>query len=459
MSEFNYKEVYERANKYRNTPFIERPYFGSPGAAAQAETNASNIWGHINGGYLFAYEYTRWWEESKALRNTAIVGDWSWLNKMMIRGADAEKFLSKISIRDVSKQQIGQIYFAPMLSDEGNVAIEGLILKLSDNEYMFTQSGSQFWLKKRLDELDLNVEIEDVTPDYTCFALQGPKALEILEAVTGERFDDMKFSRWRQVPILGVDTYIARQGVTGEVGYEFYMPTASGKAHLLWQRIREVGSEFGLRELGFKAQLVGHTETGIATVVRDFLPDRMPANAHRRFAKLWMSQEELDLIDWDFSEQLCTPDELGWGALLKFGHDFIGADQLKAKMEKGTRKFVGLSWNSDDMANLYAAQFRDGPAPPPPDLPYGQFRMHFLPVMQGDKRVGWASGATYSPNLRRMISMARIEPGCAKVGEPLEVIWGGFPNSPSCRIRATVSNLPFIEQTRSVDLQAIKKSV
>ena len=57
-----------------------------------------------------------------------------------------------------------------------------------------------------------------------------------------------------------------------------------------------------------------------------------------------------------------------------------------------------------------------------------------------------------------MISMARIEPGCATLGEPLEVVWGGFANAPSCRIRALVSNLPFIEQTRAVDLQKANKT-
>ena len=83
------RETYRKANEYRKTPFLERPYFGSPGAPAQAENNASNIWGHINGGFLFAYEYTRWWKESRALRQTAILGDWSWLNKCIVSGADA----------------------------------------------------------------------------------------------------------------------------------------------------------------------------------------------------------------------------------------------------------------------------------------------------------------------------------------------------------------------------------
>ena len=63
------REQYEKAQELGKLAFAERPYFGSPGAPAQAETNASQIWGHINAGYLIAYEYTRWWKESAALRN------------------------------------------------------------------------------------------------------------------------------------------------------------------------------------------------------------------------------------------------------------------------------------------------------------------------------------------------------------------------------------------------------
>jgi len=60
------------------------------------------------------------------------------------------------------------------------------------------------------------------------------------------------------------------------------------------------------------------------------------------------------------------------------------------------------------MAELYARQFRDEPAPPPPDLPYGQFRLSFQKVTKDGDLAGWASGATYSPTVRRMISMARV---------------------------------------------------
>jgi aminomethyltransferase len=254
---------------------------------------------------------------------------------------------------------------------------------------------------------------------------------------------------------LGADVLVARQGVTGEVGYEFYMPTASGRAHELWRAIRDMGQAFGLRELGFKAQMVGHTETGIATVVRDFLPARIAPEGLRKFARLWITEEELAAIDWDLTEQFCSPAELGWGYTINLdGHDFHGRPALVREAGAGgpARRLVGLSWNSDDMAALFAAQFRDEPAPPPPDLPYGQFRMLFLRVHRDGERVGWASGATYSPNLRRMISLARVDRPLAAPGTDVTVAWGAFSDEPEWRIRATVVELPFIARKRTLDL-------
>lgn len=448
-------ELYREANQYRKLAFAERPFFGSPGAPAQAETNVSNIWGHINGGFLFAYEYTRWWKECHALRTAAILGDWSWLNKVIIKGPDATRFLNFATVRDHSRQKVGQTYFAPMVNADGKVALEGLALRLADDEFLFSQSGAQSWLASLLDNAKMNVTLTDVTADYCCFALQGPRSLEILEALSGTVFADLGFSRWRTVRILDEDVIVSRQGVTGEVGYELLMRTDSGKAHELWRAIRNVGADFGLRELGFKAQLVGHTETGIATVVRDFIPARMGPQAVRKFARLWMSREELDTIDWDLTDQFCSPAELGWGHTVKLDKgEFLGRDALLREADAGgpARKFVGLMWDSDDIAELYAAQFRDAPAAPPPDLPYGQFRMQFLRVTKDGEHVGWATGSTYSPNIRRMISLGRVRRELALPGTEVVVEWGRFSDEPLCRLRARVCELPFIKRHRADDV-------
>jgi vanillate/3-O-methylgallate O-demethylase len=452
MSEF--REQYEKAQQLGKRAFLERPYFGSPAAPAQAETNASQIWGHLNAGYLIAYEYTRWWKESAALRKAAVIGDWSWLNKTRVRGPDAFRLLNYASVKDLSRQQIGQIIYTPMTDASGKVAIEGLTLKLAEDEFLFTQSAGLKWLEHVREATGLRVELADVTPDYTCYALQGPRSTEVLEALTGERWTDLGFSRFRKTRLLDTETIVARQGVTGEVGYEFLMRTDSGRAHELWRRLRETGREFGLRELGFKAQMIGHTETGIATVIRDFLPARGNADALRRMLRYWMSAEEHAAIDWEVSEHLCSPAELGWAHTIDLKKaDFHGRAALVREADAGgpARRLMGLEWSSEDMARLYAAQFGDAYAAPPPDLPYGQFRVLFLRVFAGDSHAGWASGYAYSPTLRRMISLARLDRRL-EPGAEVEVLWGGFSDEPSCRIRARVVALPFLQQHRTKNL-------
>jgi len=450
----DFREQYEKAQQLGKLAFVERPYFGSPGAPAQAETNVSQIWGTINAGYLIAYEYTRWWKESLALRNAAVIGDWSWLNKTRVRGRDALRLLDYATVKDLSRQQVGQIVYTPMVSEEGKVAVEGLTWKLTEQDYIFTQSAGYKWLQYLRDKIGAHAELTDVTPEYTCFALQGPKSTEILEALTGESWRDMKFSRFRSVRIFDTETLVGRQGVTGEVGYEFMMRTATNRGHELWRRIREVGADFGLRELGFKAQLVGHTETGIATVIRDFLPARGTPEQLKRMMRHWMAPEELQAVDWDVREQLCSPAELGWSYTINLGKpDFHGKQALEAEAARGgpQRRLMGLEWSSDDMAQLYAAQFRDAPSAPPPDLPYGQFRVLFLKVLNNGQPAGWASGYAYSPTLKRMLSLARLDRALAP-GTKVQVLWGGFSDEPVMPIGATVRALPFIQQQRTKNL-------
>ena len=442
----NLREQYEKAQQLGKPAFLERPYFGSPAAPAQAETNASQIWGHINAGYLIAYEYTRWWKESLALRNAAVIGDWSWLNKTLVRGRDAARLMNYATVKDLSKQAVGQIVYTPMTNVDGKVAIEGLTLKLAEDEYLFTQSAGLKWLEFLREKAGMKVSLEDVTPDYTCYALQGPRSTEVLEALTKETWRELRFSRFRKTSFEKTEVIVARQGVTGEIGYEFLMRTDTGRAHELWRRIREVGRDFGLRELGFKAQMIGHTETGIATVIRDFLPARGTPEQLRRMMRHWMSAEELECMSYPIEEHLCSPAELGWGYTISLDKpDFHGRDALlREKDHDGPRRrLVGLEWSSEDMAELHAAQYRDAPSAPPPDLPSGQFRVFFLRVVEG----GWASGWAYSPNLRRMISLARVGREIP-AGTKVQVAWGGFSDEPRVNIRAKVVELPFVARNR-----------
>ena len=460
MEQETLREQYQRASRFGRPVFLERPLIGSPAGPAQAETNTSQIWGHLNSGFLIAYEYTRWYLESLALRQAAMIGDWSWLNKVLVTGPDAERFLNYASAREITGQEPGQSKFTPMVADNGKIALEGLTMKLAEGEYLFTQSGALQWLRHVLAESRFEgVELTDVTPDYTCYALQGPRAHDVLQAVVREDWRDLRFARFRRTTFLETELIVARQGVTGELGYELLMRTDTGRAHELWRAVREAGRDLGLREMGFKAQMVGHTESNFPTVVRDYLPARMPPEKVRRFARLWTSQEELDVLDGDLTEHWCSPAELGWGNRVDLDHDFLGRDALAAEADAGgpARTIAGLEWSSDDMSDLYARLFHDDPSAPPPDLPYGQFRMEYLPVHADGAQVGWATSATYSPTLRRMISFGRLDRAATSPGTEVTVTWGGFSTEPTQEIRAVTRELPFLPDRRLTDLTAIER--
>jgi glycine cleavage system aminomethyltransferase T len=192
----DYSEQYEQANQW-GSRVRQTTYIGSPGAPAQDETNASNSWTHLNGRMLVADEYTRWWKESRALRNAAIVGDWSWLNKARVTGSDAGQFLNYATVADISDQQVGQARFTPMVNSDGNVAIEGITFKLDEEEYLFTQAGAMQWPGHLREKTKLDVKLTDDTAKYTVFAVQGPQSLPIVEEITSENLGDLEFSRWR----------------------------------------------------------------------------------------------------------------------------------------------------------------------------------------------------------------------------------------------------------------------
>ena len=144
MSKETLREQYEKSVQFNKLAFIERPVMNSPGAPAQAMTNVSHTWSEFP-SVLIAYEYTRWWKESNALRTTAMVGDWSGLERRIVRGPDASRFINYATVKDLSRQEVGQVVFTPMVNGEGKVALEGLTFRLSENEYMFSQVGAKVW--------------------------------------------------------------------------------------------------------------------------------------------------------------------------------------------------------------------------------------------------------------------------------------------------------------------------
>lgn len=140
------REQYKKAIQYDKVAFIERPLIGSPAAPAQAETQ-NRLWYVFGGCWLVAYEYTHWWKESLALRKAAMLADWSWLEKVRVTGPEAARLLNYGSVTDLSKAEEGHIKFIPMVNENGWVALEGVGVCISKNDWILSQNGSNVRLK------------------------------------------------------------------------------------------------------------------------------------------------------------------------------------------------------------------------------------------------------------------------------------------------------------------------
>ena len=456
----NLRQLFEESLR---DPNINTRPFATPGAPAQEKYNSLYQWevyGTVMGPYITPLEYSSWWEESLALRNTAMLGDWSFLAKYRVTGPDAPRFVNYLSTKDLTRQSVDQVYFTPMVDENGKVAMEGLLFRLGEREYLFTDGPPIQWFRKVRELSGMNVEIEDVTPDYSVYQLQGPRCFDILETMTRQNFHDLRFSRGRWIHYKGFDLYVSRQGVTGELGFELMAPVEGARAQsavVLWDDLARAGKDFGLRMVGNKARRIGHIEAGIPTRRYDYTR-AIPSGdaAADGFDKAKFAAEKA-LADLDKSSQYATPGELGWQYLVDLqGADFYGRQALLREAEAGgpLRRLTGLIWNGSDVADLYAGLFRDEQAPWPPPLPRQQQPL-WLRILNEGAFVGWATSPTYSPNLRRMISFGRVDKEFAVAGTELIVEYCD-PGGRTRELRSNVTLLPFIAHQRSRDVSGEK---
>ena len=78
-----------------------------------------------------------WDEELEyfAIRSQAAVFDISPMVKYRIEGPDAEAFLNRVTLRDVSKLKPGRVHYTAWCDDEGHVLDDGTLFRLAENAF------------------------------------------------------------------------------------------------------------------------------------------------------------------------------------------------------------------------------------------------------------------------------------------------------------------------------------
>jgi aminomethyltransferase len=391
---------------------------GTPLHERTATLNRREQWREWS-GYLAAsaYDY-RHIHEYVGIRHAAALIDVSPLYKYAVRGPDAVRLIDRVITRDATKIRPGQVIYTPWCDEHGKVIDDGTIARLDDDSFRWTSAEPHlrwFMLNRRR----LNVEIEDVSERTAAIALQGPLSRAILEAATKQDLTDLGYYRRRAARVGRIPIDVSRTGYTGDLGYELWVD--AGKAVALWDRLLEVGRPYAVRPAGMIALDMARLEAGLILIEVDYTSSRKALIPAQNY----------------------SPFEIGLGRLVNLDKvaDFVGKRALAAEQRQGgpARRLVGLAIDYPAIEELYAAQ----------DLPIlveATTWREQRPVYAGGRQIGRATSGSWSPTLKRHITLASVEAGFDWPGVRLALEW--TVEGRRGRAAATVVPLPFFDPPR-----------
>jgi len=328
--------------------------------------------------------------EYNAIRNSAALIDISPLYKYEVTGPDACRLIDRIVTRDMSRIAVGQITYVAWCDDRGKVIDDGTICRLDENRYRWTAADPTLrWIRQNA--AGLKVDIEDVSQSVAALALQGPTSGRLLKRVVGQDIGNLRYFRVLEGSIGGVPVEISRNGYTGDLGYEIWIPWS--EAARVWDVLMEEGRAFGIRPTGMLALDVARIEAGLLLIEIDYI------NAKRA------------LIE----EQKSSPYELGLGRLVHLNKSsFVGRGALVEEARRGpARRLVGIEINWPDVEKIYDKVGL------PPQAPARASR-ESVPVYRSGEQIGKATSTTWSPVLKKMIALATVKSEHADPGTDLQ---------------------------------------
>lgn len=312
--------------------------------------------------------------ESLAVRNAAGIFDVSHMGRAVIEGKDARKLLETITTNEVSTLGDGQGQYSLMCNFEGGIRDDVLVFRLKEDEYFIVynagnRSRDYDWIVAN--SAGLKVESRDVSDDVAMFAVQGPKAVQIVQKLTGAQLDKIARFGCEWTEIAGARTLVSRTGYTGEDGLEVYVWNSpigkSQNARLVWEKIMETGRQHGLEPCGLGARDLLRLEAGLC------------------------------LYGTDMDENT-NPYEARLGFVVRLQKEFIGKKKLQEIKEKGTQKTrVGI---------VTARRV----------IP-----RHDFSIIQNDRNIGMITSGTLSPILNTGIAMGYVTTEFAKEGNVVKV--------------------------------------
>ncbi|MDQ1618347.1 MAG: hypothetical protein QOE19_916 [Actinomycetota bacterium] len=221
--------------------------------------------------------------EHQGTRERAGLFDESSFAKMMVTGPDAAELLEWVCDNRVARA-VGDVTYTQALNRRGGIESDFTVTRVEDDAFMVV-TGTAFgshdmsWLRRQARRRSAAVRIDDVTGQYVCYALWGPRSREILRTVTGAdlRNDAFPYMTAQEISVGDVPVRALRITFTGELGWELYASVEYGAA--LWSTLWEAGEGHGLVAGGYRAIESLRLEKGYRVWSTDVTPETNPYEA------------------------------------------------------------------------------------------------------------------------------------------------------------------------------------
>ncbi len=186
--------------------------------------------------------------EHMAVRST--VGWYLWTHQLVeVEGPDATAFLEGLFPKNIGNLKIGSERYTTMLNDKAEIIDDVVIFRMGEEKYWVStlfKVALMAWFEAHKGDMD--VTWQDITNVWEMYAVQGPKSLEMVNALVKTPVDGQKFFTIRENEMDGRQVLLNRAGCTGEkLGYEIYLAKADGPA--LEARLRQIAPQFQGREV------------------------------------------------------------------------------------------------------------------------------------------------------------------------------------------------------------------
>ncbi len=337
-------------------------------------------------GFYMPVQYKGIMEEHRRVRATVGIFDVSHMGEFEISGENAEAFLQRMTINDVSKLSVHQIQYSAMCYDDGGIVDDLLVYRFPD-KFMLVVNASNIdkdfaWLQQHL---GAGVQLKDRSADFSLLALQGRYAKDIVQKLTTLNVNTIQYYWFSMAELSGVQAMISRTGYTGEDGFEImFAPEHSEK---IWNNLMTAGKVYDIEPIGLGARDTLRLEVGFCLYGNDIDKSTHPLEAG-----------------------------LGWITKLNKG-DFVGRDPIMSAKEAGLiRKLVGFEIKSK------------------------AFPRKGYEIFDGTRKIGIVTSGTFSPVLEKSIGMGYVDLSHAEEGAVIDISIRGQA------VRAEVVKLPFYKR-------------